>query len=274
MKSAVTVCLVPEMSRGPFVFHGDLPGACRTAAGLGFDAVEVFAGSGQELRALGLPALLDETRLTLAAVGTGAGFVKHGLTLTDPDPAVRQRALDYVREMIDAAAELKASVIIGSMQGRDPAGEWHGAAFDYLVAAVDQLGCHADDCGTLVLVEPLNRYETNLLTTLADGATFCWASCGIGIKLLADLFHMNIEEKGIASAIRESGQYIGHVHLADSNRQAPGWGHTDLDAAVAALHRIGFTSFLSAEIFPGPDAVGAATQWMHEYRRLTAGVGA
>ena len=271
MKSAVTVCLVPEMSRGPFVFHGDLPGACRTAAGLGFDAVEVFAGSGQELRALGLPALLAETGLTLAAVGTGAGFVKHGLTLTDPDPAVRQRALDYVRAMIDAAADLRTPVIVGSMQGRDPAGEKRGAAFDHLAEAITVLGLHAFDRDTLLLVEPLNRYESNILNTLADGVVLTKAGAGFGVNLLADLFHMNIEEADISAAITAAEDHIGHVHLADSNRLAPGLGHADLAAAVAALGHAGYDGTLSAEIFPGPDAFAAATQWMAGYRRLTAG---
>ena len=94
MRAAVTVCLVPEARQGPFVFHGASPEealdvGCRRAAELGFDGVEIFPVSGAQLAGCGLEARLAERGLRLAAVGSGAGWVRHRLTLTHAEAAVR-----------------------------------------------------------------------------------------------------------------------------------------------------------------------------------------
>src|SRR4051812_32467638 len=118
MKSAVTISLVPEARGGPFVFWDDLSAACAKAKELGFDAVEVFPPSADAIERAGLKSILAEHRLKLAAMGTGAGWVKQQLSLTDRDDAVRHRAREFIISIIDAAGALGAPAIIGSMQGR------------------------------------------------------------------------------------------------------------------------------------------------------------
>ena len=118
MKSAVTISLVPQAKGGPFVYWDDLSGSIAKAAALKFDAVEIFAPSAAALAADALLPLLDENKLKLAAVGTGAGWVLHKLTLTSSDEDIRRRAVDFIRSIIDAGGKLGAPAIIGSMQGR------------------------------------------------------------------------------------------------------------------------------------------------------------
>jgi len=91
-----------------------------------------------------------------------------------------------------------------------------------------------------------------------------------GVQILADLFHMNIEEADLAAALRVGRGWIGHVHFADSNRQAIGSGHTRLEPIIAALREIGYEGYLSAEIFPLPDALAAARQTIQSFRRCTS----
>ncbi len=112
MKSAVTICLVPEARQGPFVFHDGLEAGCRMAAELGFDAVEVFPESAEGLPVADLRRLLATHGLRLAAVGTGAGWVKHGLHLCHPDAAVRTRARDFIAalESIGYRGHLSAEI--------------------------------------------------------------------------------------------------------------------------------------------------------------------
>jgi sugar phosphate isomerase/epimerase len=81
---------------------------------------------------------------------------------------------------------------------------------------------------------------------------------------------MNIEEPSIPDALRSVGPLVGHVHFADSNRQAMGWGHTDMTPIMAALREIKYAGYLSAEVLPLPDSVSAARQSMESFRRWTA----
>ena len=270
MKSAVTVSLVPEARGGPFVYHGDLPAACREAKALGFDAIELFPPGPDAVDPNELRKLLDDNGLSLAAVGTGAGWVKHKLTLTDPRAEVRAKAADFVRAMIDFAGGFAAPVIIGSMQGRQGDLQTHTEAHGRLLEALGDLGRHAARYGVPLLYEPLNRYETDLVNDLAAGVRLVEGLAEPNVKLLADLFHMNIEEANLADAIRAAGPHVGHVHFADSNRRAAGMGHTDFGPIVAALREVGYTGYLSAEVFPHPDSATAARQTIESFRKYTA----
>ena len=94
------------------------------------------------------------------------------------------------------------------------------------------------DAGKVPLIyEPLNRYETNLCCNMAAGVELIQSSGATNVKLLADLFHLNIEEVDIAAAIKAAGAHVGHVHFVDSNRRAADEGHLDYAPIVAALAR-------------------------------------
>lgn len=267
MRSAVTISLVPEASGGPFVFWHDLEARCAKAAELGFDAVEVFPRSAAELEVSLLRSCLDRHGLKLAAMGTGAGWVVQKLRLTDQDQAVRQRARAFIREIIDIAGRFGAPAIIGSMQGRTDTGISHEQHLVWLAEALDELAPRAADYGTTLLIEPLNRYETNLINSVADGVKLIGSLKSKNVKLLCDLFHMNIEEPDIANALSEAGAHVGHVHFADSNRRAVGFGHTPMAPIIGALRRMGYDGYLSAEVLPLPDSDEAARQTIASFRR-------
>jgi sugar phosphate isomerase/epimerase len=267
MKSSITVSLVKEAHGGPFVLWDDLPTALAKASRLGFDAIEIFPPSADAIRTLPLETMLGDQGLRLAALGTGAGWVKHRLSLSDPDPAVRTRAIDFVRSIIDAAGPLGASAIIGSMQGRWGGDVSANEAHGYLLEALDRCGAAAAAYGVPLLYEPLNRYETNQACTLGAAAELIdLLGVGHNIRLLADLFHMAIEESDIAAAMREYGALVGHVHFVDSNRRPVGGGHTQFGPIIAALREIGYSGYLSAEAFPYPDADAAALKTIQAFR--------
>lgn len=268
MKSAVTVSLVPEARGGPFVFWDDLAGSIRQAKALGFDAIELFPPGPDAVDVGELRALLDDNGLSLAAVGTGAGWLKHKLSFASPDEATRVKAIDFARRMLEFATQLEAPAIIGSMQGRWTEEVTRPTAIRYLGNALFKLNEHAADLETTVLYEPINRYESNLINTLGDGLQLLTGIAARNVKLLADLFHMNLEEANIANAIRAAGRHIGHVHFADSNRKAAGMGHTDFAAVVMALREVGYAGYLSAEVFPLPDSTTAARQTIETFQRV------
>ena len=270
MKSAVTICVVPEAARGPFVFHDGLAAGCRAASDLGFDAVEVFPGSAPDISGGPLRELLAAHGLALAAVGTGAGWVKHGLQLCHADADHRRRARDFIAGIIDVAGGLGAPAIIGSMQGRSGGDVSREAALDHLADALHELGGRAARHGRPLLYEPLNRYETDLFNRQAEAAEFLRTRGIANVRLLCDLFHMNIEEADVPAALAACGDLVGHVHWADSNRRAMGYGHTAAAPVVAALRAIGYAHYLSAEVFPLPSPLEAARQSIASFREFTA----
>ena len=268
MKSAITICLVPEARQGPFVFHDGLEAGCEAAARIGFDAVEVFPESAAAVPVANLERLCRSHGLSLAALGTGAGWVKHKLHLCHADAAHRAQARDFIGAIVDVAGSLGAPAIIGSMQGRSEGEVTRGAALDHLAEALHDLGQRAARHGQVLLYEPLNRYETNLFNRQADAAVFLRDRGITNVRLLCDLFHMNIEEADMAGALAACGELVGHVHWADSNRRAVGFGHTDPAPIAAALEAINYRGYLSAEVFPLPGPVDAARQSISSVRQF------
>jgi len=271
IKSSVTVSLVEEARGGPFVFWDDLPAACQQAKSLGYDAIELFPPSPAAVSPEELRGLIDAHGLALSAVGTGAGWVRQRLSLTDADAAQREKARGYVRSIIDFAGPFGAVAIIGSMQGRFSEEVPRETALGYLADALNELGEHAKQYGVPLIYEPLNRYETNLCVTMAAGVDLLSGLTTNNVKLLADLFHMNIEEADVAAGIRAGGQAIGHVHFVDSNRKAAGMGHTDFAPIAAALKEIGYDRYASAEAFALPDSHTAARQTIESFKKYLAG---
>ena len=101
-------------------------------------------------------------------------------------------------------------------------------------------------------MEPINRYEIDLLNTIEDSYSIA-SALDDNVGLLIDTFHMNIEESNLADAIRKAHDLIWHVHIADNIRWAPGFGCLDFKSVVDALQDIGYKGYLSAEMMHMPD---------------------
>jgi len=124
------------------------------------------------------------------------------------------------------------------------------------ISLVKELAVETDNSGAMILIEPINRYETKYLTTLADCKEILEKADQPNIGILADFFHMAIEEADLPASIREVKGFIKHVHLGDSNRLLPGYGHTDWDACIAALKDAEFDGFMNLECgIPGDTEV-------------------
>ena len=225
---------------------------------LGFDGVEIFPRGPEAVDKSQLQDLLTQHNLQFAAMGTGAGMVVHKLSLTNPDADIRAKAVDFIKSIIDFAGPLGTPAIIGSMQGRHGGDVSKEQALTWLGAGLNKLGAHAAQHNVPLLYEPLNRYETNLFNRIGKAADYLRTLSANNVKILADLFHMNIEEPCISQGIRDGGDKIAHVHFVDSNRQAAGRGHIDHAEIATALAEIGYEGFASAEAFPIPDSDTAA----------------
>jgi sugar phosphate isomerase/epimerase len=265
IRSCVTIALVDDIKTGPWIFWEDLERSMAKASELGFDAIELFTASAAAVDPTVLASLLEKYQLKLAAVGTGAGKVLHGLTLTDPSEDVRKKAISFISDMIAFGAAFGAPAIIGSMQSQQ--GQDRQQALAWVAEGLRMLSHEAAKKGVALIYEPLNRYETTLFNTLEAGVNFIESEDLRNVKLLADLFHMNIEEADIPTSIRAHAKHIGHVHFADSNRRPVGYGHTEMGPIALSLQESGYSGYVSAEAFPWPDPDAAALQTIRAFKQ-------
>jgi len=188
--------------------------------------------------------------------------------LSSPIATIREQAERYILSIIDLAGRFGAGTILGSVIGSAGKDESRDQALSRIAPIIGRLGDYAARQGSLLLVEPLNRYESNLLNRIEQGLDLIQRTGSKNVKILADCFHMNIEESSIGGSIQRAGDMVGHVHLSDSNRCAAGLGHMDYADISGALSSIGYHGFVSMEAFPMPDPDTAAKQAISTYRRF------
>jgi sugar phosphate isomerase/epimerase len=179
-----------------------------------------------------------------------------------------------VRGHIEFAAEIGSAVTIGILSGKlgDGAGAERFRRRSQALESLAELCGLARRATVTVLLEPLNRYESDYINTLADAVQVAVEIGAPNLKLLADTFHMNIEEVDMAASLKAEGAFLGHVHLADTNRQAPGHGHLDVAGVLAALAEIDYQGYISFEVFPLPDAGTAIRDGIAAVRAAAPGV--
>jgi sugar phosphate isomerase/epimerase len=197
--------------------------------------------------------------LDIVTIGNGMLARMEGLTFADPSPKIRQRVITRIKEQIALAAFLNSAVTIGSIMGRigDDAMERSVRRFSAIVC-LEECCRVAAEAGVTLLLEPLNRYEGDYVNTVEDGLSIIQQIGSPNLKLLADTFHMNIEEPNIETSLKKAGRHLGLVHLSDSNRQAPGYGHLNFHDVIKTLQGILYDGYLSFEVLPVPDSQKAA----------------
>ena len=253
----------------PLLFAGDWQAGLKAASELGYDAIEVSLRDSREQVVKDLFATLANSGLGLSAIATGQSYYNDGLSLASSDRTVQAELLGRMERFVDHAAPYGASIIIGGVRGTFKGAEDERAQQRRnAIEAIRAYAHYAEGEGVQLVVEPINRYETNFLNTVAEALAFV-DEVGVGnFAVLADAFHMNIEEASLPRALETAGERLGYVHFADSNRLAPGLGHIDFHELAAVLRRIGYAGYITAEILPVPDSMTAAKSAIDSFRSL------
>ncbi len=268
MKIALTATQ-SEGAGGPIIMRGSTKDAFVLASQLGYDGVELHIHHPSRINRDEVKKLADTHDLGIPTLGTGMAATQEGLTFSHPDPDIRRRAVIRIKEHIALAAHLKSAVTIGSVNGRlgnEP--EKRPIHRETALDCLRECSKAAAETGVTIMLEPLNRYECDYLNTLEEGMRVIRQIGMPNLKLLADTFHMNIEEANIAASLRTVGSELGHVHLADSNRHAPGYGHLDVRGVLRVLREIGYEGYLSFEVLPLPTFRQAAEDAIRTVREI------
>lgn len=230
------------------------------AAELGYQGVELALRRAEDATAERLAGLLDRYGLEVSAISTGQVWSCDGLCLVHADGTVRGRAVAVLEGLIRLAGRFGRRVNIGRVRGQAAGVGSRAEAERMLVEALQRLADTAGLLGVELVVEPVNRYEVDFLHTLDETAEVLARVERANVGLMADVFHMNIEEAQIGEALIVHRRHLRYVHLADSNRRAPGWGHLDFADVFAGLRGANFDGWAAVEILPVPEPDEAARQ--------------
>ena len=234
-------------------FKENLKESIKKVANLGFDGAELAVRNPKDLKVENVIKIIKENNLEVPAIGTGQAYGEEGLSFSDPDEAIRKIAVKRINNQIIFASHFNAQVIIGLIRGEIKEGVDREKAEEWTIDCLRKCTEFAKEYNIQLTLEPVNRYESNFINTLSEGIEFIKRVSVSNLGLLADTFHMNIEEVSIYSSIIQAKDYISHVHFADSNRWAPGCGHLDFAKIVQTFKKISYQGYVSAEILPLPD---------------------
>ena len=240
------------------------------AAKFGYNAVELALCRAEEVDEGMLESALGRHNIDVSAISTGQVFAKLGQYLTHPDKTKRLESVETVRDLIRLSEKYGKIVNLGRTRGFVGEGQSYEEAEALALDSISRLLDTAEACDAELIIEPLNRYETNFINTLDECAEFIQKTGSVRVGMMPDVFHMNIEAPRIGDALVKHQKLVKYIHLADSNRRAPGWGHLDFQDVFDALGRMQFSGWLSVEVFPLPDADSAAKQAIEYLKPLLA----
>lgn len=219
----------------------DLPAKLATMEKWDIDGIEV-GGRGLAGRVPEIQAALANSKVKMSAICAGFDGA-----LASHDEAERAKARDSMKQILNAAGELGSTGLIFVPAFNGQTNLNHVDARKVLIDQLPELGEHAVNCGTRLLLEPLNRNETWLVRLLSDAAAICRDVKSPGVAVMGDFYHMGIEEPNDMGAFLSARDYLRHVHLASVRRKLPGQDERDYTDGFRALKMIGYTDFCSFE---------------------------
>jgi len=251
-----------------FVVWRGLKESIKKAAEFGYDGVELALAESGQIDIEMTRDLCLEVGIEICSVSTGQVFAAKGLFLTHPDRDRREETVTSLKGLIDVASRLGKRMNIGRVRGPILEGDSYEDASKRFMAGMRELADYAGAKDVEILVEPVNRYELNFINNLSEAAGVLQRLDRDNVRIMPDVFHMNIEDASITGQLVRFAEQISYIHLADSNRLAPGQGHLHFPDLINTLEGIGYDGWLTVEVLPQPGPDIAARQSISYLRQL------
>ena len=219
---------------------------CERLYRYGYDGIE-FAAEPYELKPESCLRLMDKYHLNCRSL---CGIFNKDRDLTDGG-ITGANAVRYIKDSVDFANEVGAKIIIivPSPVGRTlmPSGMDMETLTNNAIQNIRDAADYAQMHGVILAIEAINRYETYFINTLNKALLLCKKINHPAVGLMADLFHMSIEEADICESLYKISDYLVHVHIADNTREAAGMGHTDFKSVLRTLKMLNYQGSLTME---------------------------
>lgn len=266
MKTSVSLSVFPAKKGMPVLFSEATEKNVATIASLGYDGVDLFVDDPHSQASQDALVRLKAHKLGVGVV-MPAALAGQGLFLGDKDPAVRQECIDRISDIIVYTAKAGGMVSLGLVRGNQSDDETLEDFYARYTDSCAKLLEIAKPLGVDLLIEPINRYEINTINSVRECLDYIKAS-GLELYIMADIFHMNIEDVSIGGMLQESFSLIKHVHFLDSNRLAPSMGHLDMAQYYRLLHALGYKGYLCLEALPKPTTEICAQEGAAFFKRM------
>lgn len=262
-------CAVAAPAGVPFpLVNPDIYKTVDFLADNGFDSIELHLLKPSEVDAGRIKDYCAAKKIMISSIGTGMAYGREGLSITSPDAVIRRRAVQRLKEQLDLASDLECSIVLGSMRGMIPDDESREVIDSRMLEACKELCDYAEKGKGSIVIEAIDRFETNYLRTAADVMEIIDKTGSEKLGVHLDTYHMNMEEQDWKKPVLLCGDKLRHVHVADNNRNYPGWGLIDFRPFLEALDEIGYNQTLTLECYPDPDGETAVKRGLMHLRRL------
>lgn len=245
-------------STSPYPLKGDLLQCIDHAKRIGYDGVELHLGDAKYYDWHEVADYAARMDMKITSISTGSAYSLDGHYMTNPDAEARRTAQQVLIDFLEVGKILGgASVGFGIMKGPMPKGGRAAQYTEILFESLKPVVEAAEKVGTDIVVEAINRFQSDYLCTAEDTLDFVNRFQSDRVKIHLDTFHINIEDKDMEQAIRLCKDKLGYFHFSDSDRCYPGHGHVDYKMVVDTLYDIGYAQ----------EGVGG-----HEYNSIPDGV--
>ena len=265
IKLALTVAPETALFSAFVVYRDKLETSLRKAAEFGYDGIELALLHKDQVNVDELQKTLRTTGLEVPMISTGQIFADAGVSFSHHDERLRKQAVERFLGLMEVAAEFGSMINVGRLRGTMEADKKSG---DFFRESMETVLKRSEELDTIIALEPVNRYEIDFLNSCADCASVIMELDHPNLKMMPDVFHMNIEDPSIEGSLWKYAELIGYVHLADSNRWAPGRGHLDFKSIIDALKTTAYEGWAGVEIlpFPVPDiAAREAVEFLRKF---------
>jgi len=256
-------------STAPILFCGDICTNLRSAARLGYSAIEVHTRETEELNYDAILKTITECGTKVGMIITGRLNTEGKVNLIDDIPYITDAAIAGMKKYIDIAAKLNADIVVGWVKGNIPSGGKLEKYMSRLAKNLKIIAEYGKEKNVKINLEVINHYEVNVFTTCRETVDFLTTYNMENCFVHLDTFHMNIDETDPVEAIHLAGNRLGYFHLADNSRRYPGSGQLNFKKILKALEDVDYKSYLAIECLPYPSGETAADRAIKYLKSLS-----
>ncbi|MEK3936005.1 sugar phosphate isomerase/epimerase family protein [Sporosarcina sp. FSL W7-1349] len=246
MKLAYPV-LTEETVKPLLGFKGDTKQILAQLAEIGYSGVELLVRNPEEIDIVGISRLLQQLNLQVAAVGTGPVVSDDQMTFTDGNAETRAMAVKRAKKIVEFTAQFDSIVSIGKLRGEidDKHSE---QSWLWMREGLEQVCEVAEKLGVKVALEPQSHLAMNNLNTTSSALLFAESLQLPNLNLMLDTYHMEVEGEFDKASFEQAREWMIYLHVADSDRLAPGKGRFHFEELIQTLQSISYKGFITPEI--------------------------